>query len=140
MVDTVGFIRDLPEDLFAAFRATFEEAADADLLVHVVDASDPAREEQIRTTEALLDELGLADTPRLLVYNKADQLPAGEGERSVLGKPDTFLLSANDRDATRLLAKAIAATLDGVEAARQDEAPFVVDGALVAPRRDDFSY
>ena len=47
LVDTVGFIRDLPEDLFAAFRATFEEAADADLILHVVDASDPARGDHI---------------------------------------------------------------------------------------------
>ncbi|MEO7094093.1 MAG: GTPase HflX, partial [Polyangiales bacterium] len=70
LVDTVGFIRDLPEDLFAAFRATFEEAADADLLLHVVDASDPARDEHIRTTEQVLEELGLEGRPRLLVYNK----------------------------------------------------------------------
>ncbi len=72
--DTVGFIRDLPKDLFAAFRATFEEAQDADLLLHVVDASDAGYEEHLRTTEALLEELALHEMPRLVVLNKADRL------------------------------------------------------------------
>ncbi len=74
LTDTVGFIRDLPKHLFAAFRATFEEAADADLLLHVVDGADPMHEEHLRTTEALLVELGLESMPRLVVYNKTDQL------------------------------------------------------------------
>ncbi len=69
LTDTVGFIRDLPKDLFAAFRATFEETADADLLLHVVDAADPAHVQQIETTEALLVELDLARIPRIVVYN-----------------------------------------------------------------------
>ncbi len=72
--DTVGFIRDLPKDLFAAFRATFEEAQDADLLLHVVDASDPAYEDHFRTTEKILEQLDLHDMPRLVVLNKADRL------------------------------------------------------------------
>ena len=63
ITDTVGFIRDLPKDLFAAFRATFEEAADADLLLHVVDASDDAKDEHIETTEKVLAELELDDDP-----------------------------------------------------------------------------
>lgn len=74
VTDTVGFIRDLPKDLFAAFRATFEEAEDADLLLHVVDASDPMHEDHVRTTEELLVQLGLESMPRLVVYNKSDQL------------------------------------------------------------------
>lgn len=74
VTDTVGFIRDLPKDLFAAFRATFEEAEDADVLLHVVDGSDPQHEEHIRTTEELLLQLGLESMPRLVVYNKTDQL------------------------------------------------------------------
>lgn len=72
--DTVGFIRDLPEDLFAAFRATFEEAQDAQLLLHVVDGSDPRWDEQLRTTEELLVRLELERIPRILVFNKADQM------------------------------------------------------------------
>ncbi|MEM9067747.1 MAG: GTPase HflX [Myxococcota bacterium] len=72
--DTVGFIRDLPKDLFAAFRATFEEAQDADLLLHVIDASDPSNEDHYQTTVALMEELGLDQVPCVVVYNKADQL------------------------------------------------------------------
>src|SRR6185436_15104628 len=72
--DTVGFIRDLPKDLFAAFRATFEEASDADLLLHVVDASDDSRDEHIATTNTILAELGLDEIPTVVVFNKADLL------------------------------------------------------------------
>ena len=74
MTDTVGFIRDLPKDLFAAFRATFDETQDADLLLHVVDASDPCRSEHVDTTEKLLVDLGLERVPRILVFNKCDKL------------------------------------------------------------------
>jgi GTP-binding protein HflX len=76
LTDTVGFIRDLPRELFSAFKATFEEAAEADLLLHVVDASDPAHDDHVRATEELLRELGLLAVPRLLVLNKCDQLDA----------------------------------------------------------------
>jgi GTPase len=74
LTDTVGFIRQMPEDLWAAFRATFEEAMAADLLLHVVDASDPAADDHIRTVEALLVELGIEATPRILLQNKADRV------------------------------------------------------------------
>ncbi|MDH3623348.1 MAG: GTPase HflX [Myxococcales bacterium] len=76
--DTVGFIRDLPKDLFAAFRATFDETQDADLLLHVIDASDPCRNEHVETTEELLVDLGLERVPRILVFNKCDRLEAPE--------------------------------------------------------------
>jgi GTP-binding protein HflX len=75
ITDTVGFIRDLPRDLVAAFRATLEELADADLLLHVVDASDPRHEEQAAAVDRILGTLELGDTPRLLVLNKADKAP-----------------------------------------------------------------
>src|SRR5215510_14994115 len=74
ITDTVGFIRDLPQDLFAAFRATFEEAADADVILHVVDAASETRGERIDTTSAVLEELGLADIPQIIVFNKVDLL------------------------------------------------------------------
>jgi GTP-binding protein HflX len=74
VTDTVGFIRDLPKDLFAAFRATFDETQDADLLLHVIDASDPCRSEHVETTEKLLVDLGLERVPRILVFNKCDRL------------------------------------------------------------------
>ena len=72
ITDTVGFIRDLPKPLFAAFRATLEELADADLLLHVVDISSPQFEEQMESVEKILGELGLDDKDKLVVFNKAD--------------------------------------------------------------------
>jgi GTP-binding protein HflX len=108
ITDTVGFIRDLPKDLFAAFRATFEEAADADLLLHVVDASDPARDQHVETTLALLTDLGLAEIPRLLVFNKIDLLGPFEVRRLTLGRRDAAAVSATDRESTRRLLQMIA--------------------------------
>jgi GTPase len=72
--DTVGFIRDLPHKLVEAFQATLQEAADADLLLHVVDASSPLLLEQVAEVERVLDEIGAAQVPQALVYNKCDLL------------------------------------------------------------------
>lgn len=78
IADTVGFIRDLPLDLARAFRATLEELAEADLLLHVVDASDDKRDQQIAAVERILGDLGYGETPRLMVYNKMDRLSADQ--------------------------------------------------------------
>jgi GTP-binding protein HflX len=94
--DTVGFIRDMPKDLFAAFRSTFEEAADADLLLEVVDASNPEIDEHLETTSKLLEELGLGHIPRLLVKNKADRL-SPEERATAAADPNAICLSAFDR-------------------------------------------
>ena len=75
ITDTVGFIRHLPKDLVAGFRATLEELEEADLLLHVVDAGDPRHDEQAEAVERVLSTLNVAGTPRLLVYNKADRAP-----------------------------------------------------------------
>ena len=82
--DTVGFIRDLPHKLVEAFRATLQEAADADLLLHVVDASSPVLEEQIAEVEKVLAEIGAADVPQILVYNKQDLLADDQRPREVV--------------------------------------------------------
>jgi len=74
ITDTVGFIRDLPKDLVAAFRATLEELDDADLLLHVIDAADPAHEDQVESVEKILESLDLMDRPRLKIWNKADAI------------------------------------------------------------------
>jgi GTP-binding protein HflX len=73
--DTVGFIRDLPHGLVDAFQATLQEAIDADLLLHVVDASNPGYVEQIAQVQRVLAEIGAQDIPQLLVFNKTDALP-----------------------------------------------------------------
>jgi len=91
VTDTVGFIRDLPKDLFAAFRATFDETQDADLLLHVIDASDPCRSEHIETTEKLLVDLGLERIPRILVFNKCDLLEAPQATLANRGVPVSAL-------------------------------------------------
>lgn len=87
LADTVGFVRDLPHDLVAAFRSTLSEAREADLLMHVIDASDPHRDERIAQVDAVLAEVGAGDIPQLLVFNKIDRIegaqprherPAGE--------------------------------------------------------------
>src|SRR5205814_1439259 len=75
VTDTVGFIRKLPHHLVASFRATLEETAEADLLLHVIDASQATWEEQRVVVEQVLEELGVGDRPRLLVFNKIDLLP-----------------------------------------------------------------
>jgi GTP-binding protein HflX len=74
--DTVGFIRDLPHGLVDAFKATLQEAVDADLLLHVVDASNPNFPEQIQQVQAVLREIGAQDVPQILVFNKIDALAA----------------------------------------------------------------
>jgi GTP-binding protein HflX len=81
LADTVGFIRDLPHDLVAAFRSTLAEARDADLLLHVVDASDPERDDRILDVEQVLKEIGADELPQVLVYNKMDLLGADAPER-----------------------------------------------------------
>ncbi|MFP3942090.1 MAG: GTPase HflX [Thermoanaerobaculia bacterium] len=80
ITDTVGFIADLPKDLVSAFRATLEELEDADLLLHVVDAADEHLDQKTAAVEQLLEELGLAEIPRLVVMNKADLLPPEQAE------------------------------------------------------------
>ena len=93
--DTVGFIRDLPHDLVAAFRATLSEAAQADLLLHVIDAAHPNRDEQIAAVDAVLEEIGAQNVPQIRVYNKIDAtpLPPG-GERGPSGILDVVRVSA----------------------------------------------
>ena len=93
--DTVGFIRNLPHSLVASFKATLEEARQADLLLHVVDASSPEAEKQIAAVKAVLEELELADHPTLLVLNKADRVP----DRSFLD-----VLRAHHRDSVTISA------------------------------------
>ncbi len=96
VTDTVGFLADLPDELVAAFQATLEELGDADLLLHVVDAADPRREEKAEAVVELLAELRMAEIPRLTVYNKIDLLPV-ETARALASRPDTVAVSATRR-------------------------------------------
>jgi GTP-binding protein HflX len=113
VTDTVGFIRKLPKDLFAAFRATFEEAADADLLLHVIDASDEARDDHMRTVDEVLEELGLLEIPRLFVFNKVDLLAPLDRRVLERSRPAAVLVQATGRDTVRALIERIAHELAG---------------------------
>jgi GTPase len=103
VTDTVGFIRDLPKDLVTAFRATLEELDQADLLLHVVDGADPDHGAQIAAVERILQELNLAEKPRLLVVNKCDRLD-DDGRYGVMQElPGAICVSALQADTTRPL-------------------------------------
>jgi len=93
--DTVGFIRELPPQLVAAFRSTLEEVTEADLLLHVVDAADPARQANMQEVDDVLDDIGAGELPVLCAYNKIDQLgiPA-RIDRDDQGQPRAVWLSA----------------------------------------------
>ncbi|MBE0426240.1 MAG: GTPase HflX [Nitrospirae bacterium] len=110
ITDTVGFIRDIPKDLMAAFRATLEELEDANLLLHLVDAANPRFEHHIESVESILRELNLYEKPRLLVFNKIDKLHFGEAKNLAI-RYDAITISALDPSTFNLLLKAIQAYL-----------------------------
>jgi len=106
--DTVGFIRDLPHGLVAAFRATFEETVHADLLLHVVDAASPAREEQAAEVDKVLAEIPAGAAPRLLVWNKIDAAGLEPGiERDQYGRISRVFVSARTGAGLEMLRSAI---------------------------------
>ena len=92
--DTVGFIQRLPHDLVASFRSTLAEAKEASLLLHVVDASDPALEAQLQLTREVLDEIGVQDGNNILVLNKIDCCDAERCSELAARYPDALLVSA----------------------------------------------
>lgn len=93
ITDTVGFIRDLPKDLMAAFKATLEELEDADLLLHVVDISNPRYEQQISSVEGILADLGIKDKSKILVFNKIDKVSKEEAE-NIVSRYNAIAISA----------------------------------------------
>ena len=107
--DTVGFIRDLPHGLVAAFRATLEETVHADLLLHVVDASSAVRNEQAAAVDKVLAEIPAGEAPRLLVWNKIDAAGLEPGvERDQYGRISRVFVSARTGAGLELLRQAIA--------------------------------
>jgi GTP-binding protein HflX len=118
--DTVGFIKNLPHGLVASFKSTLEEALDAALLLHVIDASDPGFERQLAVTDKVLAEIGAQDVPRLRVFNKIDHVgdAAAQAEceaRLRTAWPDCIVMSARRADDVSMLREAI------VEFFRQDQ-------------------
>ncbi|MDF1762691.1 MAG: GTPase HflX [Oleibacter sp.] len=113
LADTVGFIRHLPHKLVEAFRATLQEAAEAQLLLHVIDAASLERDDNIKQVELVLEEIGAMQGPQLRVYNKIDLLSQGVArlDRDEEGKPKAVWLSARDESGFDLLKQAIAELL-----------------------------
>ncbi len=145
--DTVGFIRDLPHKLVEAFRATLQEAAEADLLLHVVDAASPVLQEQRDEVERVLAEIGAAEVPQVLVYNKLDRLEEArrpgvaadelEGERGV--RTPRVFVSALTGEGLGVLRAAIAQALAAHRAASPETAERDVrfDDQAAEPDSDD---
>ena len=130
LTDTVGFIRKLPHELVAAFRATLEELAEADVLVHVVDASHPALDEHLAAVDALLRELEVADRPTVLALNKMDRLENGAATAAFAGRRDAVAVSA-------ATGAGVDGLLDAIEAALPTGGPVTLhiphgDGAALA--------
>ncbi|RLJ62867.1 GTPase HflX [Sulfurisoma sediminicola] len=126
--DTVGFIRDLPHSLVAAFRATLEETAQADLLLHVVDSASPDRDQQMRAVHEVLGEIGAAEVPQIVVWNKIDLTAAGPGvERDDCGRLARVRVSARSGAGLDLLRDALAEIAR--DSVRQDESATQPDAA-----------
>ena len=115
LTDTVGFVRHLPHDLVEAFRSTLEESTTADLLLHVVDASDPDPEGQIAAVRQVLAEIGASDVPELLVCNKADRADATTLLALRAGHPGCVVVSARTGHGLEELADAVEARLPSPE-------------------------
>ncbi|MGD8784089.1 MAG: GTPase HflX [Thioalkalispiraceae bacterium] len=109
LADTVGFIRDLPHDLVAAFRSTLQETREADLLLHVIDAHDPKRKDNIHEVDSVLEEIEADDRPQLLIYNKIDLLDdiGPRIDRDEQGKPVRVWLSAKTGEGLEELKQAM---------------------------------
>ena len=110
--DTVGFIDRLPHTLVAAFRATLEQVANADLVLHVIDASSPERDRHVGAVHRVLEEVGAADVPALEVYNKCDVIEAAEMEGLRRARPDALCISALKGSGRRAVIDAVAERLE----------------------------
>ncbi|MBT8082146.1 MAG: GTPase HflX [Gammaproteobacteria bacterium] len=113
LADTVGFVRDLPHELIAAFRSTLQEAREADLILHLIDASDPNRWQRVRQVNSVLEQLGADQVPQLRVYNKIDKLdrkPRVTNNRA--GEGRAVWISAITGEGLPLLKEAIAHRLE----------------------------
>ena len=129
--DTVGFIRNLPHGLVAAFHATLTEALEADILLHVVDASNPMREEQVLAVNEVLAEIGAAAIPQIVVYNKIDLLDEGQ-----MSSPLGAIIS--DVDGKIIEIRMSAASGAGLELVRDAMRKFAFAASSARSRRDPF--
>jgi GTP-binding protein HflX len=132
--DTVGFIRHLPHQLVEAFSATLEEVRDADLILHVADASEPESRRATRAAAVaeVLDEIGAGELPRLLVLNKIDLVDAEERAALARRHPDAIRVSARTGEGLTALGTALAATARARLTRIEVTVPFALGGVLAA--------
>ncbi|WP_211297604.1 GTPase HflX [Ottowia oryzae] len=148
--DTVGFIRDLPHGLVEAFQATLQEAADADLLLHVVDAANPAWHEQMQEVQRVLGEIGALEVPQLVVFNKLDAVDAAKRPLALQDRMDLdgrlldrIFVSAQSGEGLPVLRNELARRAQEAAEARQalesDESPtaFGHNGGLNSPMTNE---
>ena len=132
LIDTVGLVRRLPHHLVEAFKSTLEEAASADIILNVCDASSDEMEEQIQVTEALLQELGVSDTPIITVLNKCDLIP----HLLQTGSERSVQISAKKQIGFDQLLQAIAQALEPTQKRCQMLLPYTQSGFLAEVRKD----
>ena len=143
--DTVGFIRDLPTTLIEAFQATLQEAADADLLLHVVDGASPELAAQMVEVQRVLAEIGAADVPQIVVFNKLDRMDETERPRSLLdavelpdgGSAPRVFVSARSGEGLALLRERIAAAVDASGASDLKASAPAASAADAEPAEED---
>lgn len=136
MSDTVGFVRRLPHELIEAFRSTLEEILDADLTVHVVDASDPYAEDQIAAVREVLEEIDAHKIPELLVFNKTDDADPIAVKRLLALYPDSLSCSALTGNNTQAVAEAIVERLRGATVQLELFVPYDQPSVLAQVHRD----
>jgi len=133
--DTVGFIKKLPHDLVASFRSTLEEALNSDLLLFVVDASDPTFREQLAVTKEVLGEIGALEIKSLILLNKSDRLYEVEKEKLKKEFPDAIMLSTRDKGDLAALRETLLQFFEGDMTEARLKVPYTIQGAVGEIRR-----
>jgi GTP-binding protein HflX len=133
--DTVGFIKKLPHDLVASFQSTLEEALNADLLLFVVDSSDPTFRQQLEVTKQVLGQINADDIPSLLILNKRDRL-LGDDERNLLNEfPQAIAISTFNKDDLAKLRETLLKFFEKDMTETDLIVPYTVQGAIGEIRR-----
>jgi GTP-binding protein HflX len=144
--DTVGFVRRLPHHLIEAFRSTLDQVKEADLLLHLVDASDPDPERQIDAVRTVLSEIEAGHLPEIIVINKADQADPATLKRLANLHPNAVVISALTGEGIHNLADVVGTTLDADRTVVRLEVPYArgdivaaahAEGEVVAEKHDD---
>lgn len=133
--DTVGFIKQLPHDLVASFRSTLEEALNADLLLFLVDASDPTFRQQLEVSRQVLGEIGALEVPSLVVLNKRDRLSQDEISRLKNEFPDALMISTRDTTDIAMMREKLLGFFEQDMLEAEFNIPYTVQGAIGEVRR-----